>query len=154
LNLLPWCPVNHPLEVLPDDVIPVVAAVAQRQGRFLVAQRGPEVRHAGFWEFPGGKLRPGEDLAAGARRELMEELALEVDAVGRLRFRARDPGSIYLILFVDVIVRGAPRLLEHDAVGWKSPRELSDLALAPCDASFVREALLPELDQSSTRTSS
>ena len=133
---------THPLVDLPDGAIPVVAAVAQREGRFLVARRGPGVRHAGSWEFPGGKLRPGEDLAAGAQRELMEELALEVDAVGRLRYRARDPGSLYLILFVDVVVRGEPTLREHEAVGWKSPRELSRLPLAPCDARFVRESLL------------
>lgn len=126
---------------IPEGVIPVVAAVTQRDGRFLVACRDASSRHGGLWEFPGGKLLRGEGVAEGLARELHEELAVTVERVGDLRFRMRDPGSPYLVLFFDVWIRGEPRALEHQALGWHSPRELRGLPLAPSDARFVREIL-------------
>lgn len=119
----------------------VLAAVVRRGDRVLVGRRPAGKRHGGLWEFPGGKLHDGEDDAAAATRELREELALEVTAVGRELFAARDPGSPFLVAFVEVEARGEPRALEHDEVRWASPDELRALALAPADERFVREAL-------------
>jgi 8-oxo-dGTP diphosphatase len=124
-----------------EPVVPVVAAVVERGGRFLVCRRPDEKRHGGLWEFPGGKLRPGEDLLAAARRELGEELDLAVSRLGRELFRARDPGSRFLVLFVEVEAAGVPRRLEHSELGWFSPDDLTRLELAPTDALFVRSAL-------------
>jgi 8-oxo-dGTP diphosphatase len=61
----------------------VVAAVIERDGRYLIAQRLPKAVFALHWEFPGGKVEPGEDDATALRRELVEELAAEVE-VGEL----------------------------------------------------------------------
>ncbi len=126
---------------IPEGVIPVVAAVTQRDGRFLVACREATSRHGGLWEFPGGKLLRGEGVVEGLARELDEELAVTVERVGELRFRTRDPGSLYLIFFFDVWIRGEPRALEHQALAWHSPSELRNLPLAPSDARFVNEVL-------------
>ena len=126
------------------DLIQVAAAVVERDGRYLVARRAAAARHGGLWEFPGGKLQPGEALAEGVARELAEELGVRVGWVGRVRFRARDPGSRYLILFVEVEVEGEPVALEHQAVAWMRPGELDQVELAPTDARFVREALTPQ----------
>jgi 8-oxo-dGTP diphosphatase len=123
------------------EAIPVIAAVVERAGRYLVGKRPPEKRHGSMWEFPGGKLRPGEGMLEAARRELGEELALEVRTLGNERFRMRDPGSPFVIVFVEVRVAGEPRALEHSALEWRTPEELLEMPLCPSDAAFVRESL-------------
>lgn len=115
----------------------VLAAVIRRDGRYLVCQRPAHKRHGGLWEFPGGKLQPGESLEAAARRELVEELALEAMGVGRVLFACRDPGSAFLIEFVEVHAAGEPRPLEHSALRWLTPAELRQLELAPADRAFA-----------------
>src|SRR5690606_20769929 len=62
--------------------IRVLAAVIRRDGRWLVCRRPAHKRHGGLWEFPGGKLEPGESLLEAATRELEEELAVRVTGVG------------------------------------------------------------------------
>lgn len=64
-----------------DEKIPVVAAVISRDDRYLVARRPDHKRHGRRWEFPGGKLKPDESKDEGIRRELSEELRLEVVSV-------------------------------------------------------------------------
>lgn len=124
------------------QTIPVLAAVIRRDGRFLVARRPTEKRHGGLWEFPGGKMGPEESLVEAADRELREELAIRATSVGRVLFEARDPGSPFLIRFVEVETTGEPRALEHLEVGWYEGRALTTLSLAPTDARFVKEWVL------------
>jgi mutator protein MutT len=118
-------------------IIEVVAAVLERDGEFLVCQRPPHKRHGGLWEFPGGKVEPGETLLDAARRELSEELGLSVTMVGEVRLRVQDPGSEFSIIFMDVEAHGTPHPLEHTNVEWRSPRNLLNLPLAPSDGKFV-----------------
>src|SRR5688572_29795543 len=106
----------------------VVAAVIARGAAFLVCQRPTHKRHGGLWEFAGGKCETGETDEAALRRELREELALEVEAIGAELFRAVDPGSHFVISFIPVAVVGEPSCLEHEAFAWC---ELSDLLLMP-----------------------
>lgn len=117
--------------------VPVVAAVIRRDGRYLLGRRPEAKRHGGLWEFPGGKLHDGEDVAAAVRRELREELELECRGTGALLWSARDPGSPFVIDFVEVEAGGRPRPLEHSEVGWFTLDELGPMALAPTDAAFV-----------------
>jgi 8-oxo-dGTP pyrophosphatase MutT (NUDIX family) len=121
-----------------DAAIPVVAAVIRRDGRYLLGRRPEHKRHGGLWEFPGGKVLAGESRFDAARRELAEELGLEVDRLGALLHAVRDPGAPYVIEFVEVVARGEPAALEHSSVGWFSAAELRGLALAPADAVFAR----------------
>ncbi len=118
--------------------IRVLAAVVERDGRYLVARRPRHKRHGGLWEFPGGKLESGETLLDAARRELREELAVEVLAVGELMMAVRDPGSSYLVEFTQVTISGEPALIEHEDLAWLEPEELGGIALAPTDARFAR----------------
>ena len=60
----------------------VTAAVLDEAGRVLLGQRAPDVRYGGLWEFPGGKVEPGESDADAASRELAEELGVTVTGVG------------------------------------------------------------------------
>lgn len=126
----------------PDpDSIDVVAAVVQHSGRYLLGRRPDHKRHGALWEFPGGKVGTGEDLEAAARRELAEELGLELTAIGELRRTVRDGDSPFLIHFVDIHVSGTPRPIEHSEVGWFTAAELEEMPLAPADARFVRGVL-------------
>jgi 8-oxo-dGTP pyrophosphatase MutT (NUDIX family) len=123
------------------SVVRVVAAVVEEEGHFLVGRRPGHKRHGGMWEFPGGKVRDGESDLEAVRRELAEELSLAVVGVGRTLARVRDPGSPFLVEFVEARVRGEARPLEHDEVRWAGREELLRLPLAPSDARFVREGL-------------
>ena len=117
--------------------IRVVAAVVRRYGRLLVCQRPAHKRHGGLWEFPGGKLEPGESILEGARRELAEELDVTVETVGEVEFSIHDPGSSFLIEFHPVQIAGNPRCIEHTALAWVTPQELLTLPLAPSDKQFA-----------------
>ncbi|MEX2526266.1 MAG: (deoxy)nucleoside triphosphate pyrophosphohydrolase [Gemmatimonadota bacterium] len=119
--------------------IPVLAAVIRRNHRYLLCLRPPGKRHGGLWEFPGGKLDAGESEREGVTRELREELDVEVTAVGEVMFSRRDPGSAFVIHFLQVEIRGEPRALEHSQVGWFTVEEASRMRLAPSDAAFLKE---------------
>jgi len=127
-----------------DDEEPrvVVAAVIRDGDRVLVCRRRAGKRHGGLWEFPGGKVEAGESLAQAVRRELLEELGLEVVSVGATRFVAMDPGTPFRVEFIETTAPGAPRPLEHSEVAWHVPDDLSRMPLAPTDARFVAEVLL------------
>ncbi len=121
--------------------IRVVAAVIENDGRYLVTRRRPTAVLPDLWEFPGGKLEAGEDHLAAARRELREELDLEVPAGGELLHSEIDPASSFVIDFVAVEIEGEPHCHEHVACRWVELDELLQLPLAPADASFVRDGL-------------
>ena len=124
-----------------DGMQRVLAAVVARGDRYLVCRRPAHARHGGLWEFPGGKLEPGEDDAAAAHRELREELGVGVAAVGAPLGVVHDPGSPYAIAFVPVTITGEPACLEHSALAWATVAELAGYALAPSDRRFVDEVL-------------
>ena len=124
----------------------VVAAVIERGGRFLLCQRPAHKRHGGLWEFPGGKLSPGESVLGAATRELDEELGVKVSSVGETLFRKVDPGSRFLIEFVEVSVVGDPILIEHSDFRWLVPEQVAEFPLAPTDAEFARNLWAEKTD--------
>jgi len=126
-----------------SSITRVTAAVICKSDRFLICQRPQHKRHGGLWEFPGGKCEAGESDEDAMRRELREELAVEVEGVGPPLFESRDPGSVFLIAFVSVDIVGSPTLVEHTAIHWASISDLTTLSLAPSDRRFVEEYLLP-----------
>lgn len=115
----------------------VVAAVVQENGRFLICQRPPHKRHGNLWEFPGGKLEPGESFFDAIRRELFEELALTALSIGAPRQTILEPE--FEINFIDTFVQGHPIPHEHISVAWATIEELLKLPLAPSDFQFVQE---------------
>lgn len=120
----------------------VLAAVITHGECWLLCQRPANKRHGGLWEFPGGKLEPGEHHAAAARREMLEELGVEVTRVGDVLFSSRDPGSPFVIDFTPVEIAGEPRPLEHADIRWIRPADAASLPLAPADAAFVKWAFV------------
>lgn len=124
------------------ELIRVLAAVIRDRDRYLVCLRPTHKRHGGYWEFPGGKLEPRETLLEAARRELNEELGVEVLSAGDPIFIRQDPGSAFLIAFVEVAIHGDPIAREHDEIRWVTPHELQSLRLAPADEAFSSSILL------------
>lgn len=122
---------------LTDTPLHVVAAVIERRGRYLLAQRPADKAHAGLWEFPGGKVDAGESLACALARELEEELVLRDALVGEVLAVQRDQTRNLHLHFMAVQTEGAPIAVEHSALGWYLPAEAHGLALAPLDKAFL-----------------
>lgn len=125
----------------PAQTSRVVAAVASRDDRYLVCLRPMHKRHGGLWEFPGGKVEPGEGDADALKRELKEELGVELSSAGPELFARHDKDSPYLIAFIAVDFSGTPQCREHLAITWATLSEIAVLALAPSDAEFVAHML-------------
>jgi mutator protein MutT len=136
LSWRPCLPLATFLHVRPS-AIRVIAAVIARGDRLLVCQRPAHKRHGGLWEFPGGKVEPGESDLDAARRELREELGVEVTAVEEEQLAVADPGSPFVIVFLPVDIAGEPACHEHVALRWAAAGELVGLPLAPSDRRYV-----------------
>ena len=132
----------------------VAAAVIDAAGRALIAQRPPGKHLAGRWEFPGGKLEPGEDRRSGLARELREELGITLSGPARPLIRVRytyDYGEVLIDVWVVRHYSGEPRGLEGQALRQCTLDELRFVELLPADGPIVAALGLPErLSQAST----
>jgi 8-oxo-dGTP diphosphatase len=125
------------MEIYPT-LFPVVAALmADAKGRILVQQRPEGTAMAGLWEFPGGKIEPGETPEAALARELAEELGIAVDPADCLpmTFASAALGKKHLMLLLFRCVRwqGEPRALHASALRWATVDALYDLPMPPAD---------------------
>lgn len=113
----------------------VTAAVIQNDGHVLIAQRPQGGLLGGLWEFPGGKLKSGEDLVGCLRREIREELGVEISVGGALGVyrHAYTHFRVTLHAFQCALSSGQPRPLEHHALEWASPRALSGFPMGKLD---------------------
>jgi len=117
----------------------VTAAIIEEGGKVLLARRRPGGRMGGKWEFPGGKIEPGETPEQSLARELAEELAIEA-RVGEFlvsTFFEGDGVSLELLVYRVERAFGEPVLHEHDEVRWVSPQELPGFDLAESDRRVV-----------------
>jgi 8-oxo-dGTP diphosphatase len=123
----------------------VAALIADASGRVLLAQRPPGKAHAGEWEFPGGKVEDGEGAFAALRRELREELGIEVDAAARfMRVRRPRVGAEMVLEAWRVFEwRGEAQAHEHSAIAWRRADAIDDLPLCAADVPICRAAALP-----------
>lgn len=119
--------------------INVVGAVIVRDGRIFAAKRGPGRSMAGLWEFPGGKIEPGESPEQALARELNEELGIEVEVGGFITTSKHETGSVVITLstFLCGIQSGEPKITEHEEVRWVTSGELDSLQWAPADVETV-----------------
>ncbi|AQA00801.1 NTP pyrophosphohydrolase [Sphingopyxis sp. QXT-31] len=122
--------------------------MVDRDGRVLVQQRPPGTSMAGLWEFPGGKLEPGETPEAALIRELAEELGIEVDhaCLAPACFASEPLGERHLLLLVYALRKwkGVPEARHATALRWVRPVELYALDMPPADRPLIGllEALL------------
>lgn len=128
-----------------DRRIVLVAAVAlvDADGRLLIAQRPAGKPMAGLWEFPGGKVGPGETPEAALVRELKEELGIDTreSCLAPIAFASHPYEDFHLLmpLFVCRRWRGVPRPLEGQALKWARVNELRHYPMPPADVPLVAQ---------------
>lgn len=121
--------------------VPVVCAIIMRGGHIMLAQRPPDKKLGGLWEFPGGKVEPGESAETALHRELQEELGCTVRITQTLTpfVHAYDWGSIELIPFICELTAESsePHPHEHTALVWVERSQLRNYNLAPADVPLL-----------------
>jgi 8-oxo-dGTP diphosphatase len=115
----------------------VVGAAIVRDGRVLAARRTTPAEAAGRWEFPGGKVEPGETPDQALVREVDEELGCTVDVVRWLPERVAIGTRHVLTVAVARLVSGEPVPSEHDRVRWLAAAELGDVDWLEPDRPFL-----------------
>jgi A/G-specific adenine glycosylase len=123
--------------------IQVAAALIQQGDRYLIAQRLESAPLGGFWEFPGGKCGPGEWYEDCVRRELREELGVEVEVMGRDRLvEYVYPDQTVLLHFYRCrITSGEPRPLGCQQIQWVKLRELDQYRFPPANEPLIKELM-------------
>ena len=119
--------------------INVVGAVITRDGLVMCAQRGYDGNLPGLWEFPGGKIEPGESNRAALMREITEELGCTVEVVREVTTTTHEYefGVVTLTTFYCRLLSGTPTLTEHLSIEWLRPDELDTIEWAPADIPSV-----------------
>lgn len=122
------------------NTIDVVGAVIVRDGRVLCARRGPDAELGGMWEFPGGKVEPGESPRDALVREIAEELGCRI-SIGEevtTSTHAYDFAHIALTTYWCDLASGEPVPSEHAELRWLASNELDRLTWAPADLPTVQ----------------
>ena len=119
----------------------VTAGILEANGLVLIARRKPGKHMGGKWEFPGGKIEPGESPEESLARELSEELDVRA-RIGKLLCRASYEGdgvSLELMVYRVEGFDGTPVLREHQELRWVAPADLRSYDLADSDRTVVEE---------------
>lgn len=121
----------------------VVAGFIEKDGKVLVVKRPTDKKRGGFWEFPGGKVEAGESLQEALRRELKEELGIEV-RVGEVleKIRYIYPDEEIELYLLSVAVNRNLDLKESLEVKWVDLQELENLELCPADKVLLSKLTL------------
>ncbi|BCG85760.1 NTP pyrophosphohydrolase [Mesorhizobium sp. 113-3-9] len=116
-------------------------ALVDADGRVLLAQRPPGKQLAGLWEFPGGKVEPGETPEQCIIRELHEEIGIETEipCLAPLTFASHSYDDFHLLmpLFVCRRFRGIAQPREGQALKWVRPKQMRDYPMPPADAPLI-----------------
>ena len=122
---------------MPDRII-VVAAVIERNGKFLIARRLKDTHLAGFWEFPGGKVHQGETQEAALQREISEELDTAITKAREIFHTAHSYSErIVELHFYRAEVAGEPRPVLGQELRWIARDEFAALEFPPADAELI-----------------
>ena len=125
----------------------VVAALIRREDRVLVSRRRADQPMPLLWEFPGGKVEPGEDPVVALAREVREELGCGV-RVGRIRevvFHAYEVFDLVMLVYACEISDGTPRAVQVAEIEWVTVTRLPELELLPADYPLARALALGTL---------
>ncbi len=124
----------------------VVGAAIVADGRVLAARRTAPADLSGRWEFPGGKVEADESVEQACRREIGEELGLDISVGEPLRGEQGLPSAYVLQVHACALLGGEPQLREHDAVRWLAPEELGEMDWLAAERPFLPELFERLLD--------
>ena len=119
----------------------VVAAVIEREGRVLICQRKAGQHYAGKWEFPGGKVEPGEEFSHALERELAEELSISAtigEEIARYQYTYPGRSPIQLVFYKVVRFGGEPVNRIFEQIRWEKIADLPDYDFLEGDIEFVK----------------
>ena len=118
--------------------IEVVAAILHRDGAYFATQRGYG-EFEGMWEFPGGKIEPGESREVALKREIQEELGVDIAIENLLCTTEYDYPSFHLTMhcYLCSIASGDIELREHKSALWLTANRLDDVAWLPADKEVI-----------------
>lgn len=122
----------------------VVAAVIERDGRILIAQRKRTGQHPLKWEFPGGKVEPEETPEKAIVRELQEELAIQATVgpeIGRYEFQYQGRWPIMLMFYRVTEFSSEPKNLDFEQIVWVQRQQLGDYDFLEGDSEFLKSYL-------------
>jgi 8-oxo-dGTP diphosphatase len=121
----------------------VVAALLEKDGKVLIGKRKKGWRFAGKWEFPGGKIEPGETHEECLKRELREELGIETE-IGEFfcsSIYAYSHATVQLLVYRTFHVSGELELRDHDEVRWVLPEHLLQYDFPEADRSVIEKLI-------------
>ena len=118
----------------------VSCAVIEKHGKILIARRKSGDQMAGKWEFPGGTIEPGETPEQCLKRELLEELGVEIGIDGFICSSTwkYDHATIKLLAFKATLISGELILHDHAEISWVTPQELADYDFPESDVPIIR----------------
>jgi 8-oxo-dGTP diphosphatase len=118
----------------------VSCAVIEKHGKILIARRKSGDQMAGKWEFPGGTIEPGETPEQCLKRELLEELGVEIGIDGFICSSTwkYDHATIKLLAFKATLISGELILHDHAEIRWVTSRELADYDFPEADVPIIR----------------
>ena len=116
-----------------------VAIIVNQEGKTLIAKRRQGKILGGCWEFPGGKIEPGEKSEDSVIRELKEEMDIDVivgKQIAEIDYNY-EWGDVHLIAFQTDISKGQIKLIDHDAIAWVSMEDMNKYGMTPADEPLI-----------------
>ena len=118
----------------------VTAAIIKNKGKFLITQRPKNEHNSLRWEFPGGKLKFGEDPKRGLEREIKEEIGIRIKVKEIFEYSSHvynEKKHIVLIAFICELISGKIKKIDINNFAWVSPKEMKSYDITEADIPFI-----------------